>query len=187
MCPTLLLRRRTPLDSLWLTRNYPDLGYHPECSIKYTVLYLELIRSLLDPFQVSHTIIETSDSFRLPRTHSELPWLGLSPGMLQKVHGPVPWVNPFTIRPFSSYPSLLLGRRTTGKGIGVNTHHCVSISDRMAGWPSTPVIRVVNWSPNDMGMYIYISQTEIYILSHTNPHTQSIWVQSHNYTSNLCI
>ena len=36
------------------------------------------------------------------------------------------------------------GRRTTGKGIGVNTHHCVSISDRMAGWPSTPVIRVTN-------------------------------------------
>ena len=48
----LLLGRRTPLDSLWLTRNYPDLGYHSECSIKYTVLYLELIRSLLDPFPV---------------------------------------------------------------------------------------------------------------------------------------
>ena len=61
MCPTLLLRRRTPLDSLGLTRNYPDLGYHPECSKKYTVLYLELIRSLLDPFQLSLTIIGTSD------------------------------------------------------------------------------------------------------------------------------
>ena len=101
---TLLLGRRTPLDSLWLTRNYPDLGYHSECSIKYTVLYLELIRALLDPFQASHTIIGTSDSFRLPRTHSELPWLGLSLGMLHKVHGPVPWTNPFTIRSFSGVP-----------------------------------------------------------------------------------
>ena len=36
-----------------LTRNYPDLGYHSECSTKYTVLYLELIRALLDPFQAS--------------------------------------------------------------------------------------------------------------------------------------
>ena len=29
---------------------------------KYTVLFLEPIRSLFDPFQVSHTIIGTSDS-----------------------------------------------------------------------------------------------------------------------------
>ena len=70
---TLLLGRRTPLDSLWLTRNYPNLGYHSECSTKHTVLFLEPIRSLLDPFRVSHTIIGTSDSSRLPRTHSELP------------------------------------------------------------------------------------------------------------------
>ena len=64
--------RRTPLDSLWLTRNYPNLGYHSECSTKHTVLFLEPIRSLLDPFRVSHTIIGTSDSSRLPRTHSEI-------------------------------------------------------------------------------------------------------------------
>ena len=101
---TLLLGRRTPSDSLWLTRNYPNSGYHSECSTKYTVLYLELIRALLDPFQASHTIIGTSDSFRLPRTHSELPQLGLSLGMLHKVHGPVPWTNPFTIRSFSGVP-----------------------------------------------------------------------------------
>ena len=85
----------------------PDLlgiGLSPNSPQKYTVLYLELIRSLLDPFQVSHTIIETSDSFRLPRTPSELSWLGLSPRMLQKVHGPVPWTNPFTTRPFSGVP-----------------------------------------------------------------------------------
>ena len=81
-----------------------DLGYLPKCSQKYTVLYLELIRSLLDPFQVSHTIIGTSDSFRLPRTHSGLPGLGLSPEILPKVHGRVPWVNPFTIRPFPVIP-----------------------------------------------------------------------------------
>ena len=80
------------------------IGLSPNSPQKYTVLYLELIRSLLDPFQVSHPIIVTSDSFRLPRTHSELSWLGLSPGMLQKVHGPVPWSNPFTIRPFSDVP-----------------------------------------------------------------------------------
>ena len=46
--------------SLKVTRNYPNLGYHSECSTKYTVLYLGLIRSLLDPFRVSHTIIGTS-------------------------------------------------------------------------------------------------------------------------------
>ena len=45
----------------------------PNSSQKYTVLFLEPIRSLLDPFQGSHTIIGTSDSFRLPLTHSELP------------------------------------------------------------------------------------------------------------------
>ena len=86
----------------------PDSDPAPDslgiCPQKYTVLYLELIRSLLDPFQVSHTIIGTSDSFSLPRTHSELPGLGLSPEMLPKVHGPVPWPNPFTIRPFSCVP-----------------------------------------------------------------------------------
>ena len=80
------------------------IGLSPNLPQKYTVLYLELIRSLLDPFQVSHTIIGTSDSFSLPRTHSELPGLGLSPEMLPKVHGPVPWTNPFTIRPFSGVP-----------------------------------------------------------------------------------
>ena len=94
-------------DSFYLPRTHselPDLGYLPKCSQKYTVLYLELIRSLLDPFQVSHTIIGTSDSFRLPRTHSGLPGLGLSPEILPKVHGRVPWVNPFTIRPFPVIP-----------------------------------------------------------------------------------
>ena len=35
----------------------------------------------------------------------------------------------------SRCPSRLLGRRTAGVGIGVNTHHRALISDRMAGWP----------------------------------------------------
>ena len=38
---------------------------------KYTVLYLELIRSLLDPFQVSHPIMVTSDSLRLTRNYPD--------------------------------------------------------------------------------------------------------------------
>ena len=45
------------------------IGLSPNSSQKYTVLFLEPIRSLLDPFQGSHTIIGTSDSFRLPLTH----------------------------------------------------------------------------------------------------------------------
>ena len=49
------------------------IGQSPNSSQKSTVLFLEPIRSLLDPFQGSHTIIGTSDSFRLPLTHSELP------------------------------------------------------------------------------------------------------------------
>ena len=47
------------------------IGLSPNSSPKYTVLFLEPIRSLLDPFQGSHTIIGTSDSLRLPLTHSE--------------------------------------------------------------------------------------------------------------------
>ena len=91
-------------DSLGLTRTHSELGYLPNYTQKYTVVYLEPIRSLLDPFQVSHTIIGTSDSLGLTRTHSELPGLGLSPEILSKVHGHVPWANPFTIRPFSGVP-----------------------------------------------------------------------------------
>ena len=66
-------RSRTSEAGLWsgagLTRNWAISQFVS----KYTVLFLEPIRSLLDPFQGSHTIIGTSDSFRLPRTHSELP------------------------------------------------------------------------------------------------------------------
>ena len=67
------------------------------------------------------------------RTHSELGYLPIR----LKIHGSILWTNPFTIGSFSGVPPYLLGRRTTGKGIGANTHHCVSISDRMAGWPSS--------------------------------------------------
>ena len=48
------------------------IGLSPNSSQKYTVLYLELIRALLDPFQASHTIIGTSDSFRLTRNYPNL-------------------------------------------------------------------------------------------------------------------
>ena len=58
-----LIRRRT----------HSELGYLPIRLKSTTVLFLEPIRSLLDPFQGSHTLIGTSDSFRLPLTHSELP------------------------------------------------------------------------------------------------------------------
>ena len=67
------------------------------------------------------------------RTPSELGYLPIR----LKIHGSILWTNPFTIGSFSGVPPYLLGRRTTGKGIGANTHHCVSISDRMAGWPSS--------------------------------------------------
>ena len=60
-------------------RTHSELDYLPKYTQRYTVVYLRPIRSLLDPFQVSHTIIGTSDSLGLPRTHSELPGLGLSP------------------------------------------------------------------------------------------------------------
>ena len=60
-CPTLLLGRRTNSDSLGLTRNYPDLGYLLKYTQTYTVVYLGPIRSLLDPFQISPTIMGTSD------------------------------------------------------------------------------------------------------------------------------
>ena len=119
-------------DSLGLTRNYPDLGYLPKYSQKYTVMYLEPIRSLLDPFQVSHTIIGTSDSLGLPRTHSELPGLGLSPEILPKVHGHVPWVNPFTIRPFPVIPHYYWDVGRPGRVSGsISTTASLS----RTGWP----------------------------------------------------
>ena len=118
-----------------LLPDYTILG-----KLDFTVLFLEPIRSLLDPFRVSHTIIGTSDSPRLT-SEAGLPKpdslrIGLSPNsspntrsysLNQSVHY---WI-------LFGCPTLLLGRRTTGKGIGANTHHCVSISDRMAGWPSS--------------------------------------------------
>ena len=98
---------RTHSDSLGLTRTQSELGYLLKYTQKYTVVYLWPIRSLLDPFQVSHTIIGTSDSLGLPRTHSELPGLGLSPEIHPNVHGRVPWANPSTIRPFPDIPTIM--------------------------------------------------------------------------------
>ena len=85
-------------------RTHSDLDYLLKYTQKYTVVYLGPIRSLLDPFQVSHTIIETPDSLGLTRTHSDSLRIGLSPKIHPKVHGRVPLANPFTIRPFSGVP-----------------------------------------------------------------------------------
>ena len=52
-------------------RTHSDLDYLLKYTQRYTVVYLGPIRSLLDPFQVSHTIIETPDSLGLTRTHSD--------------------------------------------------------------------------------------------------------------------
>ena len=58
-----------------LTRTHSELGYLLEYTQKYTVVHLEPIRSLLDPFQVSHTIIGTSDSLGLTRNYPDLGYL----------------------------------------------------------------------------------------------------------------
>ena len=122
-------------DSSRLPRNHPNLGYHSECSTKYTVLYLELIRPLLDPFRVSHTIIGTSDDREGYR---------------------------------GQYPPLRLYLGPDG---------------RLA---LQPVIRVTNWSPNDMGMYVYISQRK-YIPYLTSIHALSPYELSHTIIPVTCV
>ena len=172
-CPTLLLGRRTHSDSLGLTRNYPDLGYLPKYSQKYTVMYLEPIRSLLDPFQVSHTIIGTSDSLGLPRTHSELPGLGLSPEILPKVHGHVPWVNPFTIRPFPVIPHYYWDVGRPGRVSG-SIPTTASLS--RTGWPVGLHTGYQSSRLIPEG-YIYISQQK-YIFNLITIHTLSPYMSS---------
>ena len=69
---------RTHSDSLGLTRTHTDslrIGLSPKYTQKYTVVYLWSIRSLLDPFQVSLTIIGTSDSLGLTRNYPDLGYL----------------------------------------------------------------------------------------------------------------
>ena len=102
--PTTLGKPDFQSRTLVRRRTHSELGYLPNYTQKYTVVHLEPIRSLLYPFQVSHTIIGTSDSLGLPRTHSDSLGIGLSPKLHSKVHGHVPWVNPFTIRPFPVIP-----------------------------------------------------------------------------------
>ena len=116
------------------------------------------------------------------RTHLELGYL---PIRLQ-MHGPIPWTNPFTYWILFGCPTLSLGCRTTGKGIGANTHHCVSNSDRMAGWTPQPVIRATNWSSNDMGMNVYISQWK-YIPYLTSIHALSPYELSHTIIPATCV
>ena len=71
-------------------RTHSDLDYLLKYTQKYTVVYLGPIRSLLGPFQVSHTIIGTPDSLGLTRTHSDSLGIGLSPKLHSKVHGRAP-------------------------------------------------------------------------------------------------
>ena len=171
-----LIRRRT----------HSELGYLPICPQKYTVLYLELIRSLLDPFQVSHTIIGTSDSFRLPRTHSGLPGLGLSPEILPKVHGRVPWVNPFTIRPFPVIPHYYWDVGRPGRVSG-SIPTTASLS--RTGWP---VSLHTGYQSSQLipecyiYICIYISQRK-YISNFTTIHALSPYRSSHTITPATCV
>ena len=58
-------RSRTPTPD-FRSRTHSELGSQfSQFVSKYTVLFLEPIRALLDPSRVSHTIIGTSDSSRL--------------------------------------------------------------------------------------------------------------------------
>ena len=60
----------------------------------HTVGFEGLFLSRLGTLLSDPTILGKPD-FR-SRTHSELGYLPI----LLKVHGPIPWTNPFTIRPF---------------------------------------------------------------------------------------
>ena len=111
------------------------IGLSPNSSQKYTVLFLEPIRSLIDPFRVSHTIIGTSDDREGYR---------------------------------GQYPPLRLYLGPDG---------------RLA---LKPVIRATNWSPNDMGMYVYISQRK-YIPYLTSIHALSPYELSHTIIPVTCV
>ena len=73
--PTTLGKPDFQSRTLVRRRTHSELGYLPNYTQKYTVMYLEPIRSLLDPFQVSHTIIGTSDSLGLTRNYPDLGYL----------------------------------------------------------------------------------------------------------------
>ena len=73
--PTTLGKPDFQSRTLVRRRTHSELGYLPTYTQKYTVVHLEPIRSLLDPFQVSHTIIGTSDSLGLPRNYPDLGYL----------------------------------------------------------------------------------------------------------------
>ena len=72
----------------WGAGLHSDLGYLPKHTQKYTVVYLGPIRSLLDPFQVSLTIIGTSDGRSGYRGQYPPPRLDLGPdGRLASTQG----------------------------------------------------------------------------------------------------
>ena len=101
---------------------------------------------------------------RLPRTHSGLPGLGLSPEILPKVHGRVPWVNPFTIRPFPVIPHYYWDVGRPGRVSG-SIPTTASLS--RTGWPVSlhtgyQSSQLIPECYIDIYIYIYFP-TEIYI------------------------
>ena len=171
--PTTLGKPDFQSRTLVRRRTHSDWDYLLKYTQKYTVVYPGPIRSLLGPFQVSHTIIGTSDSLGLPRTHSELPGLGLSPEILPKVHGHVPWANPFTIRPFPVIPHYYwdVGRQGRVSGSIPTT---ASLS--RTGWPVGLHTGYQNSRLIPEG-YTYISQQK-YILNLITIHTLSPYMSS---------
>ena len=159
--PTTLGKPDFQSRTLVRRRTHSELGYLPNYTQKYTVMYLEPIRSLLDPFQVSHTIIGTSDSLGLPRTHSEL------------VHGHVPWVNPCTIRPFPVIPHYYWDVGRPGRVSG-SIPTTASLS--RTGWPVGLHTGYQSSRLIPEG-YIYISQQK-YIFNLITTHTLSPYMSS---------
>ena len=135
---------------------------------------------------MSHTIIGTSDSFGLPRTHSELPGLGLSPEILPKVHGHVPWVNPFTIRPFPVIPHYYWDVGRPGRVSG-SIPTTASLS--RTGWP---VGLHTGYQSSQLipecyiYICIYISQRK-YISNFTTIHALSPYMLSHTIIPVTCV
>ena len=119
---------------------------------------------LMDPFRVSTTIIGTW----LPRTQLGIIF-GLS-GMLHKVHGPVPWADPFTEDPFPVIPQII---GTSDDIIGANPT-TASQGDGRYG-PHASWSELTNCS--NIWVCIYIFPSGQHILSYI-PRTQSIWAQS---------
>ena len=140
-------------------RTHSDLDYLLKYTQKYTVVYLGPIRSLLDPFQVSHTIIGTPDSLGLTRTHSELGYLLKYTQKYTVVHlGPIrSLLDPFQVSHTIIGTSDSLGLPRThselpGLGLSPETHPKVH---GRAPWANPFTIRPFSGVPHyywDVGL-----------------------------------